>query len=398
MNDPILRHEELTCIYTGRLLTPGTKKEHVLQNFTGATWTSDAISCNSVQDKFGEECDREMEKSFRYVRNLIGATGDRHTTPQGSELTSEDGHRYLMRGGEIILREPIIGDIETVDANTLKIAVAVSKKKDLAWARHMISKQLPAGWKFQSEELSHEKVDTSKSEMLSSRIVFGGDSCLKGVVKSCFNLLGVNNHPVAVSDCFNPLRTLLVDDSGSVNQFCRICKTQQLLKLERWGNFDHLLFVYSLGRGVYGFARLYGQFMFAMRLSDSYHGRSFRYGYHVDPFERHDSDVERNPAFKIRDLPKFDDQPMGMSRNVHTAIRYAFDRLIRDYYSKPFDDGLKAAIKTVFDRHQGEEYVSEAMMREVVDEVMKFVHPYIVAAAEKRRSDAADSILANMRV
>ena len=83
------------CIYTCVELPDGTMKEHILQNFTGATWVSDKISCNEVQNKFGHGCDVALEKNFRFIRNILGASGNRSTSMQGCELRSEDGHRYL---------------------------------------------------------------------------------------------------------------------------------------------------------------------------------------------------------------------------------------------------------------------------------------------------------------
>ena len=379
----------MVCIYTYEELPTGTQKEHILQNFTGATWVSDKVSCNRVQNKFGLGCDREMEESFRCVRNIIGACGDRrNAVPIGSEFVSQDGHKYLMKGGDLILREPVIGDFVKIDDNTMRISVEVGRKEDLKWARHLISQRLPKGWSFHEEVVEKKIEDASNIGLLKSSMRFGGIGCLKGVLKSCFNLLGVNNNVLAGNDCFDNLRKLLVDDEGVIDSFCRMCKTQHFLALEKWGQFDHLLFVYSKGHNVYGFARLYGQFMFSMRLTDSYIGAAFKYGYHVDPFERHDVCCERNPSFKVSMLPRFEDQPLGVSKATFVATRFAFLRLLKDYYNKPFHDGLSAAVDRVFDRHRGEMYVTEAMVREVVDEVMKFVHPYVVKAAENNRVKA----------
>ena len=102
----------MKCIFTGVELDDKTTREHVLQCFTGATGMSNKISCSSVQEQFGKGCDVEMEKSFRFVRNLLGAGSGRSTSMRGYAMTSESGRQFLLKGGEFILSKPYVSKVE----------------------------------------------------------------------------------------------------------------------------------------------------------------------------------------------------------------------------------------------------------------------------------------------
>ena len=162
------------CIYTSVELPDGTMKEHILQNFTGATWVSDKISCNDVQNKFGHGCDVALEKNFRFIRNILGASGNRSTSMQGCELRSEDGHRYLLKNGDYELIDPIVGEFEDVDSKTKRVKVCVGKEHKIGWAESLVRKNMPQGFS------SIETVQVSKEVIAKPRCIGAGKS-LDGV-------------------------------------------------------------------------------------------------------------------------------------------------------------------------------------------------------------------------
>ena len=357
------------CIYTSVELPAGTMKEHILQNFTGATWVSDKISCNEVQNKFGHGCDVALEKNFRLIRNILGASGNRSTSMQGCELRSEDGHRYLLKNGDYELIDPIVGEFEDVDSKTKRVKVCVGSKHKIGWAESLVRKNMPQGFsRVEAAQVSKVEHDLSSDGFLSTSITYGGVGCLKGILKSCFNLLGATNHEIAMSNRFDPLRRCLVDeeldDKNTISNFCRSVTDDRYVELQKRGEFDHVLCVYSAGDGIYGYARLYGQFDFSMRLCDGFAGNPIQEGYCVDPFGEHGS-FEREYNYDISGLPLFDRQEAVITKASFSSLTHAFERFLDASLGR---QAIGEVILRVMERHRNDLYLN---CQQIIEECMK---------------------------
>lgn len=322
----------MKCIYTGDELDSSTQQEHILQNFLGATWKSANVSCNAVQNQFGQGCDAALEKAFRFMRNMIGARGQRSSSMQGVWMQSDDGHKYLLKNGEYQLVDPVIGSFEDLDDHTKRITAFVGTKDKVGWAKALVQKNLPPGYsRVQEMESVCVRQDMSEVGKLSCSVCFPDAAAHKGILKSCFNLLGATDHDIAMQRCFDPLRKCLVGeksvDDSSIADFCRFVSDGKHADLPKRGSFDHVLCVYSEGCGVYGFARFYGQFDFAMRISEGYRGGTFQHGYCVDPFGEHGG-FERRYDYKIDVLPKFESQDANITKETANAFGQCLERFL----------------------------------------------------------------------
>ena len=88
-----------TCIYTRQVFEKASA-EHVLQNFLGARWASDAIVCDAAQEAFGKTIDAAFEKGMRPVRNMLGTKGGRgETAPPIKRLSASSGEVVDLESG-----------------------------------------------------------------------------------------------------------------------------------------------------------------------------------------------------------------------------------------------------------------------------------------------------------
>jgi len=65
-----------TCIYSKAEFDQASK-EHILQNFLGARWTSPTIVCDELQSIFAKDLDKPLEEGLKPIRNLLGTLGGR---------------------------------------------------------------------------------------------------------------------------------------------------------------------------------------------------------------------------------------------------------------------------------------------------------------------------------
>ena len=368
--------QNMKCIFTGVELDDKTTKEHVLQCFTGATWMSNRISSSSVQEMFGNGCDVEMEKSFRFVRNLLGAGGGRPTSMRGYKMTSEAGHQFILKGGKFVLSKPYVSKVEKLPDGTSKVTAILGAKNQDGWAAKMALEEAGAN-KVVSSEMQAARSDIADEGMLrAERVVLGGIGNLKGCLKSCFNLLGVKRHDLALDKQFDPLRKCLVneplEEPGSIDCFCRLVSEDRDIVLPRFDEFDHTLSVFSNGRGVYGFLQLYGFFDFSMRLSDAYDGDPFQYVYKVDPMQSH---FGKEHEWTIGDsmFPKFEMQDEGLTEATRARSLRSLERFCGAHWRRSVVDEVMNRVRK---RHEGEAFVDGRVVSgEIVRELRNVLAP-----------------------
>lgn len=376
----------MKCIFTGVELDEKTTKEHVLQCFTGATWTSNRISSSSVQVLFGKGCDVEMEKSFRFVRNLLGAGSGRPTSMRGYKMTSESGHQFLLKGGEFILSKPYVSEVEKLPDGTSKVTAVLGAEKQDEWAMKMALDEAGAN-KVVSVEMHAAKSDIADEGMLrAERVVLGGIGNLKGCLKSCFNLLGVKRPDLALDKQFDPLRQCLVKEPlkepGSIDCFCRLVSEDRNIVLPHFDAFDHTLSVFSCGRGVYGFLQLYGFFDFSMRLSDKYDGDPFQYVYKVDPLQSH---FGKEHEWTMDDtlFPKFEMQDEGMTAATRARSLKSLDRFCDAHWRKSVVDEVMNRVQK---RHERDMYIDQRdLSLEIEEELRNVLKPMMMRTADNNR-------------
>lgn len=374
----------MKCIFTGVELDDKTTREHVLQCFTGATWMSNKISCSSVQEQFGKGCDVEMEKSFRFVRNLLGAGSGRSTSMRGYAMTSESGHQFLLKGGEFILSKPYVSKVEKLPDGMSKVTAVLGAENQDGWAKRMALDEAGAN-KVVSMEMHAARSDIADEGMLrAERVVLGGIGNLKGCLKSCYNLLGVKRHDLALDKQFDPLRKCLVneplEEPGSIDCFCRLVSEDRDIVLPRFDEFDHTLSVFSNGRGVYGFLQLYGFFDFSMRLSDAYDGDPFQYVYKVDPLQSHFG-KEHEWTIDASLLPKFENQDGRMTTASFNHSIKSLERFCDAYWRRSVVDEVMNRVRK---RHEGEAFVDGRVVSGEIERELRNV----LAPMMRMRQDA----------
>jgi hypothetical protein len=123
-----------TCIYTKKPFEKAAR-EHVLQNFLGARWTSDSIVCDEVQATFGKTIDAAFEKGLRPVRNLLGTKGGRGgDAPTLRRLNTASGETIdLEPGGKPRLARPIVDAKKLAPGKGWSVSIQLGHKDQAGW-------------------------------------------------------------------------------------------------------------------------------------------------------------------------------------------------------------------------------------------------------------------------
>jgi hypothetical protein len=361
------------CIYTKSEFSEADG-EHILQNFLGARWVSHEISCNEAQSLFGKTIDSALEEGLRQFRNLLGTKGGRGGEgPDVKNVKDSEGNTYhVLPGGVPHLAEPIIKTRE-LENGVHEVQAKLGDIKQLGWAIAKLKSQFP-GATFDIDEIKGGMKAESGylNDRVGMRAGIGGRDYFRGLLKSVFNLLGVNNPSVALMPCFDGVRDYVLRGSGDDKNHIRWLATADKLPVVDLGPVDHFVCIYSCGGNVDGIVQFFGGISHGVRLTDCYDGPEFSYGYQVNPFRNSEPPETRAPAFDPGSFPRFEDGFDAPGPDVWTVYGARVSQLMTTYY----DIASEAEISRIVDRilmpHVGEE-LSQARVDELINEVLKFI-------------------------
>lgn len=348
------------CIYSNEEFAESTG-EHILQNFLGARWTSNEIVCNELQANFGETIDVALERSLQPIRNLFGTRGGRGGVgPILRNLESTSGELLDLEPGlRPRLRRPIVTVTDRPDGRR-DVRMQLGVMGHLGWALNMLREQIP--------DLAVDEnvlrtlgraVESYIQGTVQLEVGVGGDNYFRGMLKSCFNLLGVVNPDACHSASFNDARSFIRNGSGQSPSFVRWILAPERLNIPRLGPIDHAILVTTRGTSVEGVVQFFGDIVHSFRLAEKYDGDPIHCGYIVDPLREADPAETREPEFETADVPVFVEQSEINTPEVQAAFYERLQRIMETFYDRAHTQIVDQTLQDVLGAHMGEPFTEE---------------------------------------
>jgi hypothetical protein len=233
------------CIYS---LTDqeSSSGEHILQNSLGARWTSERIVSDNLQEQFGHTIDVALERALQPVRNLLGTEGGRGGPgPTLKKFTTSAGEVvHLDPGSKPKYAAPLITEKHSDDRIDLNIRVG--NEDQLRWAFAKLKQKYP-GAKLEYDDLrkSASVIEGPILGAVTHHLSLGGKDYFRGILKSCFNLIGATHQAIAVEPCFDAVREFIREGSGTETDFMHWVCTPPLQRLPSIGVADHCIAILS---------------------------------------------------------------------------------------------------------------------------------------------------------
>jgi len=362
-----------TCIYTKNEFAIADG-EHILQNFLGARWVSNDISCNEAQSLFGATIDSALEQGLQPFRNLLGTKSGRGGNgPDLKNVNDTRGNKYHLRpGGVPHLAQPMIATNKLGDG-THVAHITLGNMKQLGWAIAQLREQFPTA----SLDIAGIKGQfTPEKQYLNDKIHLkagiGGQEYFRGLLKAAFNLLGVNASSIALRPCFDALRNFILSGIGEDRNHIRWFPTPDKLAIFDLGPFDHFVGIYSQDNTVDGIVQFFGGIGHIVRLTANYDGPEFRFGYQVNPLRDSNPAETRTPDFDPQNFPRFDDGHEKPGSDVWPIYSAIFFRLLKSHSGMASKREISRIVDEVLLPHDGE-VLSEKIIGELVEQMSKFI-------------------------
>ena len=361
------------CIYS---LTDQARSdgEHILQNFLGARWTSCEIVSDDLQRAFGSGIDADFETSLQLLRNLLGTRGGRGGDgPTIKGLATADQQKVsLLPGGKVQMAAPLLTDLDLPDGQK-QVRVKAETPEQVSWALAQVRAKYP---KTQIDEQALLASATVTEGYIDSPVLhelnLGGPELFRGLLKACFNLLGVEHPEIALLPCFNGVRDYIREGSGGAGAHIRWYASDAVPDLPRVGQADQRIFIVCRGSSVEGVAQLFGGLVYPFQLTDSYCGPDFSCGYVVDPFREGEPAEIRNPGFDPAAVPVFSEQQDEQNESVMDALKYRIGKIIELHFERHRKTVIERSLKEVVAAHGGD-VITKEIVKDFAELVAKRV-------------------------
>ena len=204
------------------------------------------------------------------------------------------------------------------------------------------------------------------------KLEMGGPELFRGLLKACFNLLGVEHSEMALLPCFNGVRDYIRVGSGGAGSYIRWYASGKLPNLPRLGPADHHIFIVCRGSSVEGVAELFGGLVYPFQLTDSYCGPEFTSGYVVDPFRDSEPAERRNPDFDAAAVPVFSEQQDEQNEAVVESLEYRLGKICELHFERHRIAVIERSFREVVAMHGGD-VITEEIAKDFADLLAKRV-------------------------
>ncbi len=245
-----------------------------------------------------------------------------------------------------------------------QVRVKAETPEQVAWALAQIRAKYP---KTQIDEQALLASATVTEGYINSPVLhelnLGGPELFRGLLKACFNLLGVEHPEIALLPCFNGVRDYIREGSGGAGSYIRWYASEDLPNLPRVGPADQHIFIVCRGSSVEGVAQLFGGLVYPFQLTNSYCGPDFTCGYVVDPFRESEPAERRNPEFDAAAVPVFSEQQDEQNQAVIESRKYRLGKIIELHFERHRQAVIERTLKEVVSLHGG-----DIITKEIVDD------------------------------
>ena len=365
-----------TCIYKGTSFEESTY-EHILQASFGGRWQSNTLICQQMQDLFSGVIDNAVADQISNLRSLFNTKNGRGRQPAPiKNVLSLGGKVYdLQPGMQPSLSKGSYELKENPDGPT-GVAFLLTDEKQLPEVRARFLRENPTLSLDDSPSPQRSLSQDFLDDPLKLSFTFGGKDFFRGILKSSFNLLGVNDPALASDPAFDALKMLIVEDAGDVDDFARWVSTPEKLPIQPVADIDHTLAVWSRDGVVYGLMQLFGDVPFLLRLAEGASTENFFYGYVVNPRRDTTPAENRDPLIDVDDLPKFTDAPIRQNSQVRDAFQVRLGRICEILLKNSIESEIGQIVDDVFGPCDGRP-IDEEMGAQLIEKSRGFIEHVI---------------------
>lgn len=369
----------MKCYVCDTDLTPANETdEHIIINAAGGRLKSKELICSKCNSDFGETIDSLLAKQLNNLANMLMVKRHRGEPQPIVGEKQSTGEKYILEvGGKPKLTKPTID--KTVDGDKTNISITARSEKELREILTGMAKKNPH---FDVEEAmkSAKWREEYFDEALHFQNEIGGNAVFRAVCKCATNFF--------VFSKGNPtqIKHLIPYIKGEEEKEVVWMHYQENLYELNPEESSHI--IHLVGKReqaiLYCYVDYFNTYKYLVLLNDNYQGQDIKETYVFDlinivPIQK-EVTVDYDRAVLLDFFTKKDTKPFE-------KVKKSFDHSIALGLKRQDDhqrnDLLERAIQNSLGKHPEGVPITEEMINETVDEIMKNITPYLLRRMKK---------------
>lgn len=352
--------------------------EHIIINAAGGRLKSKKLICSSCNSDFGEDIDSVLAKQLNNLANMLMVKRHRGEPQPIVGEKQSTGEKYILEvGGKPKLTKPTVD--KTVEGNKTNISITARSEKELRQILTGIAKKNPT---FDVEEAmkSAQWREEHFDEALHFQNVIGGNEVFRAVCKCATNFFIYNNGEAS------EIKHLIPYIKGEEEKEVVWMHYQDGLYELNPDESSHILhLVGNKEQGVlYCYVDYFNTYKYLVLLNENYEGIDIKETYFFDlinitPIEREvNLDYDKTTLlnfFTNKDAKPFEKVKKAFDHSIALGLKRQDDQQRGEL--------LDRAIQNSLGKHPEGVPITEDMIKETVDEIMKNLTPYLLRRMKK---------------
>ena len=364
----------MKCYVCDIEITPKNETdEHIILNSAGGRLKSKELICKKCNTDFGESIDAILAKQLNNLANMLMIKRHRgEPQPIIGEVQST-GEKYVLDvGGKPKLAKPTIE--KTVDGNRTNISVTARSEKELKEILTGIAKKNP---QFNVEEAikSAQWHKEYLDEAVHFQNIIGGDEAFRAVCKCATNYF-IHNQGDPLQ-----IKHLVPYIKGEVQKNVVWFHYQDNLYELKPDECFHILHLVGNQQEkiLYCYVDYFNTYKYLVLLNDNYQGENIKHTYVFDlvniaPIQREANiDYDKNTLidfFANKDAKPFERVKKSFDHSIALGLKRQDDQHRSEL--------LERAVQNSLGKYPDGTVITEKMISETVDEIMKNITPYLL--------------------
>ncbi|WP_456432365.1 HNH endonuclease [Nitratifractor sp.] len=369
----------MKCYICDTELTPENKTdEHIIINAAGGRLKSKELICKKCNSNFGEKIDSKLAKQLNFMANMLMIKRHRGKPQPIVGEKQSSGETYILEvGGKPKLAKPII---ETnFDGEKTNISITARNEKELKKIIQGIAKKYPQVDVEQAIKYAQWRKEYFE-EALHFQIKIGGNEVFRAVCKAAINFYIYSKGDPS------QIKHLIPYIKGEKEKEVVWMHYEDDLYDLNSDEISHIL--HLVGKKdeqiLYCYVDYFNTYKYMVLLNNNYQGQDIKKTYCFDlintvPIEKEVRvDYDRKTLLDIfanKDPKPFEKVKKSFERSIALGLKRQ-----DEHYRKEL---IERAIQNSLGKHPDGVPITEEMINEVIEEIIKNVTPYIVRRIKK---------------
>ena len=344
--------------------------EHIILNSIGGHLHSKQLLCKKCNSKLGDTADAKLAEDLSFYTDMLKVKKVRNN-PHKQIMLDDEGHEVVVNeaGARIELRRPYKNIDKEEGLNNIRIQITARNKKELMGILNSIVREGTIHQE-EADKLINKAVTIEHRPILHKQISISQEA-FPSIIKSAVNYYLYKTQDTPRIKHLIPY----ILGEKDAKEVLYLHHLKELPYDETKEEVTHMIHIEGCKDTalLYAMMEYYGIFIYIVVLDSDYHGDYINETYTYDTIEGCEINRSFSLPLTLEDLNVFREQPHDEYVKYLPYIKERCNRVMNIWQRRNDHEELSKIIEKAFGKYPDGCIITQEMISEIVDEIMKFI-------------------------